>query len=221
MTDLLPAIEIDPPGEVRASLIWLHGLGADGSDFAPIVPMLPLTERGVRVILPHAPSIPVSLNGGFVMPAWYDIRSGDLRQRNDEAGIRHSAEQIEAWIEAERARGVERVGLAGFSQGGAVALHVGLRQPQPLACVIALSTYLVLEEALEEEANPAAQSTPMFQAHGALDPMVPIARGRAARDWLVARDYPLTWHEERVMQHEVTPGELRALGAWLDGVFPA
>ncbi|MGE0710397.1 MAG: alpha/beta hydrolase [Planctomycetota bacterium] len=220
MSELLPAVELDPPGELRGSVIWLHGLGADGHDFEPILPLLPLGRLGVRVVLPHAPVMPVSINGGFVMPAWYDIRDGDLRQRHDEAGIRASAARITAWIEAEVARGVpaRRIALVGFSQGGAMALHVGLRHPERLAGIGALSTYLLLEDQLEAERSATNRETPVFQAHGSYDPVVSLARGEGARDRLRRDGQPHEWRAYP-MEHQVCEPELQALGDWFERVF--
>jgi len=217
MNDLLPAVEIDPPGDVRASVVWLHGLGADGHDFAPIVPELQLPEGiGVRFVLPHAPSIPVTLNGGMVMPAWYDIAEIDLQRRHDEQGVRRSHEQVTALLAAEHERGVpwDRIVLAGFSQGGAIALFSALRHEQRLAGVIALSTYLVVEEALDRERSDANRDVPIFQGHGSLDPMVPLARGAAARDALLAREYPLEWHDYPI-PHSVCAEEIRDVREFL------
>jgi phospholipase/carboxylesterase len=215
MPDLLPAVVVEPEGEVTASVLWLHGLGADGHDFEPVVPMLPLGKLGARVVLPHAPSIPVSINGGFVMPAWYDIREGDLAVRHDEAGIRKSASQLEAWVQAERDRGIpaERIVLAGFSQGGAMALHVGLRWPERLAGIVAMSTYLTLPETLSAEASDAQQGLAIFQAHGTVDPVVTPDRGAETRDRLVAEGHTVEWHDYP-MEHSVCPEELADLGAW-------
>jgi phospholipase/carboxylesterase len=210
---LLPAVVIEPEGDVTASVLFLHGLGADGHDFEPVIPMLGLPALGARVVLPHAPSMPVSINGGFVMPAWYDIRPGDLSQRNDEEGIRGSAGLIEAWLQAERDRGIpaERIVLAGFSQGGAMALYVGLRWPERLAGIAALSTYLVLDEGLES--GGVNGDLPVFQAHGTVDPVVPIERGRACHDRLVDLGHPVEWRDYP-MEHAVHPQELADLGAW-------
>jgi phospholipase/carboxylesterase len=220
MSELLPAVVVEPEGEPTASVLWMHGLGADGHDFEPVVPLLPLGELGARVVLPHAPSIPVSINSGFVMPAWYDIRDGDLATRHDEAGIRRSATQLEAWLQAERDRGIpaERIVLAGFSQGGAMALHVGLRWPERLAGIVALSTYLTLPEALEAEASAAQRGLPVFQAHGRVDPVVTLERGEATRDQLSAAGHPVEWHTYR-MEHSVCPQELADLGAWFLGIL--
>ena len=214
--NLLPCVEIEPPREARAAVIWLHGLGADGHDFEPIVPELGLGDLDIRFVFPHAPSIPVTLNGGFVMPAWYDIEEMDLRRRHDEQGIRCSSAAVEALIARERERGIpaSRLLLAGFSQGGAIALFTALRHEETLAGVIALSTYLVCEESLPTERTAANQRTPVFQAHGTLDPMVPCDRGRAARDRLQALGYDIVWHEYP-MQHQVCLEEIHDLGQWM------
>ncbi len=214
--ELLPRVEsgADP---ARCTVIWLHGLGADGHDFESIVPELGLDPSiGVRFLFPHAPQIPVTLNGGMRMRAWYDIAELDLRRHHDEAGILRSCARIEALIDHEISRGVptERIVLAGFSQGGAIALHLGLRFDRKLAGIVALSTYLVRAESLDQELSPANRKTPIFQAHGAHDPMVPLDRGQEARDRLLALGYPLFW-QRYPMQHEVCWEEIRALGDWL------
>ncbi|MFO1054663.1 MAG: dienelactone hydrolase family protein [Planctomycetota bacterium] len=221
MTRLLPCVEIDPVGPVRASVIWLHGLGADGHDFEPIVPELGLEPAaGVRFVFPHAPAIPVTLNGGYVMPAWYDIAEVDLRRRHDEAGIRRSAAQVEALIAREVDSGVpaSRIVLAGFSQGGAIALFQGLRHRHRLAGVLALSTYLVCEDSLLHERSDANRDVPIFMGHGTYDPMVQLARGEAARDALLALGYPVEFHTYP-MPHSVHPVEIADIGAWLRRVL--
>jgi len=217
MVDLLPCVELEPAVPATASVVWLHGLGADGHDFEPVVPHLGLPAQApVRFVFPHAPKIPVTLNGGFVMPAWYDIRDVDLRHRHDEAGIRKSALEVEALIAREGERGVapDRIVLAGFSQGGAIALHVGLRHPHRLAGLIALSTYLVCGDDLEREASTANRETPILQVHGTEDPMVTHDRGVAARDALTALGYQVEWHEYP-MQHQVCLEELQDIGRFL------
>ena len=221
MSELLPAVELDPVGPVRSSVVWLHGLGADGHDFAAIVPELNLPhELGVRFVLPHAPSIPVTLNAGMVMPAWYDISEVDLQRRHDEAGVRRSAAQVAALLAREHERGVpwDRIVLAGFSQGGAVALFQGLRHPERLAGLVALSTYMVVAESLDEEASAANQDVPIFQAHGSLDPMVPLERGEAARDELQRRGYAVDFHTYPI-PHSVNMDEVLAIRAFLMGVL--
>ena len=213
---LLPRVEIEPATDARFSVIWLHGLGADGNDFPPIVPELGLPESAaVRFVFPHAPSIPVSINGGMRMPAWYDIRDMDLANRHDEAGIRASAQALEALIRNECERGIpaERIVLAGFSQGGAIAAHVALRYPERLAGLVMLSTYLVLDSTLEQERHAANADLPVFGAHGSLDPMVVPGRGEAARDQLTSLGYEVEWHEYP-MQHQVCLEEIADLGAW-------
>lgn len=213
---LLPCVEIDPPGPVRASVIWLHGLGADGHDFEPIVPELGLpADLGVRFVFPHAPKIPVSINAGMVMPAWYDIRDLDLRNRHDEGGLAESVEHVRRLLARERETlASERILLAGFSQGGAVALQLALRHPEPLAGILALSCYLVNGDLLDAERHAANQGVPILQCHGLFDPMVPVDRGEAARDWLVTRDYDVTW-KTYPMQHQVCMEQILDVGAWL------
>ncbi|MCK5945185.1 MAG: alpha/beta fold hydrolase [Planctomycetes bacterium] len=221
MSELLTAVEIDPPGEVRASVVWLHGLGADGHDFAAIVPELSLPdELGVRFVFPHAPAIPVTLNGGMVMPAWYDISEVDLQRRHDEDGVRRSARQVADLLAREHARGVpwNRIVLAGFSQGGAVALFAGLRHPERLAGIVALSTYLVASESLDDERTAANQDVPILQAHGSVDPMVPFVRGEAARDELTQRGYQVEFHAYP-MPHSVCPEEIATIREFLGRVL--
>ncbi len=214
---MLDCVEIEPEAPAGASVLWLHGLGADGHDFVPIVPLLGLPpELRVRFVFPHAPRMPVTINMGMVMRAWYDISALDLREEQDEAGVRRSAEQVERLLDREAERGVapERTVLAGFSQGGVIALHAGLRRPQPLAGILALSTYLALDAALEAEGAPAGRSTPVFMGHGRYDPVVPLERGRASRDRLLEAGHRVEWREYDV-EHGVAPDEIADVGAWL------
>lgn len=217
---LLETVERGPgPSEpADASVIWMHGLGADGHDFEPIIPHLGLPPGlRVRFVFPHAPMIPVSLNMGIVMRAWYDLRGQDLRRiEHDEAGVRRSAAQVEALIAREKARGVpaSRIALVGFSQGGAMAMHVGLRHAETLAGIAALSSFLVLRHALPAEASPANRRTPVWVAHGTLDPMVPEESGRLTRDTLLEHGYDVTWRTWP-MQHEVCLEEIDELGRFL------
>lgn len=218
---LLSSVEVEPEGPADAAVIWLHGLGADGHDFEPIVPYLGLdADVRVRFVFPHAPERPVTINDGMVMRAWYDIRAVALEREIDESGVLESSEQVLALIARERDRGIEpmRLVLAGFSQGGAIALHAALRHPERLAGVIALSTYLVREETLEAERTEANHDVPIFQAHGTLDPMVPLQNGERARDRLAELGYPLEW-KTYAMGHEVHPGEIRDVGSALNGWF--
>ncbi|NOT29637.1 MAG: alpha/beta fold hydrolase [Planctomycetes bacterium] len=215
--DLLPAVELEPELPARNAVIWLHGLGADGHDFPPIVPELHLAPMlAIRWVFPHAPSIPIAINGGMVMPAWYDIRSPDLGARPDERGIRLSAARVVRLIEREIERGVpsERIVLAGFSQGGAIAAHVALRHAERLAGLVALSTYLVLPETLEAERSQVNRELLVFQAHGSFDPMVTLARGVGSHEHLCALGYEVEWHEYP-MEHQVCLPEIRDLGVWL------
>lgn len=214
---LLDCVEIEPDVEVRWSVVWLHGLGADGHDFEPIVPHLGLDPGdGVRFVFPHAPQIPVSVNFGMVMPAWFDITASGSQWLADEAGIRRSQEQVTALVRRENERGVPsaRILLAGFSQGGAIALHTALRYPERLVGVLALSAFLVCADALEEERSAANEGLPIFQAHGLQDPMVPLARAEEAHGRLEALGYPVEWHTYP-MGHMVCTEELEAIGRWL------
>ncbi|MSR62543.1 MAG: carboxylesterase [Planctomycetes bacterium] len=217
----LPAVELEPERPAERAVIWLHGLGADGHDFPPIVPELDLDPAlAIRWVFPHAPPIPVTINGGMLMPAWYDIRGLDFDRRHDEEGMRLSAACITSLIERENERGLpcERIALAGFSQGGAVAAHVALRHPQRLAGLACLSTYLVLPDALAAERSPANRDLPIFQAHGTFDPLVTLARGREARERLGELGYALEWHEYP-MEHQVCAAEIRDLGRWFAARF--
>jgi len=214
MSELLDTIEVETGPAPRAAIIWLHGLGADGHDFEPIVPELSLPPSpAVRFVFPHAPIQAVTINGGARMRAWYDI-GHDGRQ--DAAGIRASQSRVEALIARERGRGVaaHRIVLAGFSQGGAIALQTGLRHPDPLAGVLALSTYLPLADTLEKEASAAARDVPIFMAHGVEDPLIPLARAAQSRDRLSALGYRVEWHEYP-MPHSVCAEEIRDIGVWL------
>ena len=219
MADLLECIELETAPNPVASVIWLHGLGADGNDFVPIVPELDLDGLAVRFIFPHAPRQPVTINGGMVMRAWYDISDAAIR-REDERGVRTSQGHVDALIERESQRGIatSRQVLAGFSQGGAIALHTGLRQPQRLAGVMALSCYLPLADTLAAEASAANRQTPIFMAHGTADPVVTFARARESRDTLRSQGYALDWHEYR-MPHSVCGEEVADISAWLRTVL--
>ncbi|WP_042878218.1 alpha/beta hydrolase [Cupriavidus necator] len=218
MSELLPAIETETAPNPGCAVIWMHGLGADGSDFAPVVPELRLpASPGVRFIFPHAPAMPVTCNGGYVMPAWYDIYSLDESgRRADEAGIRASCEAVRALIARENARGIpcSRIVLAGFSQGGAIAYTAGLTHPERLAGIVALSTYIPAPDALAAEATEANAATPVFAAHGTQDDVVPLRLGTAARDFVQARQHPVTW-QTYPMGHAVCLEEIMAIGAWL------
>ncbi len=221
MTTLLPHIQIETAPNPGTAVIWLHGLGADGNDFAALVPELDLSGcPGIRFIFPHAPSMPVTINGGYVMPAWYDIRGVDLLSQQDEAGIRASEKAIAALIEREIARGIsaQKIVLAGFSQGSAMALHTGLRFPQSLAGIMALSGYLPLAERFAAERSPANAHTPIFMAHGNQDPVVDPARGAASRDVLRSLGYEVQWHSYP-MAHSVHPHEVADIAVFLTRVL--
>ncbi len=223
MADQLEAIEIETAASPGASIIWMHGLGADGHDFVDVVPELGLPARpGVRFVFPHAPMRPVTINGGYVMRAWYDIRDDDGVRREDPAGVRASQRAIEALIAREKERGVPAAAivLAGFSQGGAMALHTALRHTERLAGVMALSCSLPLSDTLAGEAAPANRDVAIFMAHGTHDPMIPMARALRAREVLTGLGYRLEWHEYP-MPHSVCVEELAHIGAWLAKVLGA
>lgn len=203
------------------AVIWLHGLGADGHDFEPIVPELVRPDwPALRFVFPHAPVQAVTINNGMAMRAWYDIASFDPNAPQDDAGIRASVARVEALIARENARGIasERIVLAGFSQGGAVVLAAGLRHAQPLAGIVALSTYLPLVPSLAEEASAANREIPIFMAHGSQDPVVVPARGEASRDVLEALGYRVQW-QRYPMQHAVCAAEINDLAAWFQARF--
>ena len=213
----LPHVELVTGADPAGTVIWMHGLGADGWDCVPIVRELPLPEdMAVRFIFPHAPIRPVTLNNGMPMPAWYDISMSDVSRVPDERGIRESQEAVEALIEREAARGVEagRVVLAGFSQGGAIALQTGLRYAKPLAGIVALSTYLTLESSLEAEAAGANKAIPILMAHGTQDEMIPLRLAESSRAALQARGYSVEWHTYP-MPHSVCGPEVEAIAAFL------
>ncbi|HYB32610.1 MAG TPA: hypothetical protein VED45_04185 [Steroidobacteraceae bacterium] len=215
------AVEIETGRAPEAAVIWLHGLGADGHDFEPIVPELVRpTERALRFIFPHAPIRPVTLNGGYAMRAWYDIIAIDRRAAEDESGIRASQGLIEDLIRRQNARGIrsERIVLAGFSQGGALALFTGTRYPERLAGIMGLSCYQLQSGRFDAERGAANQSTPVFLAHGLQDPVVAPALGEAACRQLQAAGYAVEWHVY-AMPHAVCPQEVADIGAWLRRVL--
>ena len=222
MSELFDAIEIETGPAPRAAIIWLHGLGADGHDFEPIVPeLVQPSERALRFVFPHAPMRPVTLNGGYVMRAWYDIVAIDRRAAEDESGIRASQAQITELIRRENARGVptERIVLAGFSQGGAMALYSGTRYPERLAGIMGLSCYQLLAGRFAAERDTANQPTPIFLAHGTQDPVVLPVLGEAACRQLQAAGYTVEWHTYS-MPHSVCPQEVADIAAWLRRVLP-
>ncbi len=215
MTDALPAVEVETGADIELAVIWLHGLGADGHDFEPVVPELGLAF-GARFVFPHAPVRPVTINGGLEMRAWYDIASLDRPGSEDAAGIRASAAAVSRLIDAELERGLEaaNVVVAGFSQGGAVALHAALRERRRLAGVLALSAYLPLADTLAAERAAENRATPIFMAHGTEDPVVPFAFAERSRAHLVEAGYAIEWHTYAI-GHGVAVDELRAIGRWL------
>ncbi len=215
------AIVLHPAAEATASVIWLHGLGADGSDFVPLAQQLRLQTRQVPLfIFPHAPVQPVTINNGMPMRAWYDIYSLTDRKRQDEAGIRRSAQVVENIIQQERARGIpsHRIVLAGFSQGGAIVLHTGLRHAERLGGILALSTYLPLADTLAAEAAPANLDLPVLMCHGIQDPVIALPFAQDSRDALLSAGYPLQWREYP-MQHQVCEQQIGDISTWLESVL--
>jgi phospholipase/carboxylesterase len=218
---LLPHIELNTGPDPLGTVIWMHGLGADGWDFVPIVRELPLPEEpALRFIFPHAPMRSVTINNGAQMRAWYDISMNDISRLPDERGIRESQVAVERLIAREGERGVDpaRIVLAGFSQGGAIALQVGLRHGSRLAGIVALSTYLPLEGTLDAEASSANRSTPIFMGHGSQDPVVPLQLAQASKAALERRGYEVEWHTWP-MGHNVHPEEIEAISAFLGRVL--
>jgi phospholipase/carboxylesterase len=221
MDDLLACIELESAPKPTASVIWLHGLGADGNDFVPVVRELALpASLPIRFVFPHAPVRPVTINNGFRMRAWYDIAAADLNNRADLPGVKQSQRQLEALIAREVTRGTAaaRIVVAGFSQGGAVALYTGLRHAERLAGIIALSTYLIAGEALVIEAASVNRNVPIFMAHGTADPVVQFDWGNASRHALVNSGYSVEWHSYG-MEHSVCMEEIDAVSAWLQRVL--
>jgi phospholipase/carboxylesterase len=211
---LLETVEIATGNHPEAAVIWMHGLGADGNDFVPIVRELDLSEcPAIRFVFPHAETIPVTINNGYVMRAWYDILGMDLVRREDEIGLRKSQHQIEQLITREIERGIpaERIILAGFSQGCAMTLQTGLRYPKKLAGMLCLSGYLPLADKLPAERSEANRSTPIFMAHGRVDPVVQIARAETSRDFLTSLGYAVDW-KDYSMPHSVCEEEIDDIG---------
>jgi phospholipase/carboxylesterase len=219
--ELLDCVEIDPDGEPSAVVIWLHGLGADGHDFEAIVPELRLPdEMPLRFVFPHAPRRPVTINFGMVMRAWYDIVEMDVARKIDFENFLASAERLKDLIARERQSGIpsERILLAGFSQGGAVALHTGLRYEEPLAGIMALSTYLPTVEKLAKERSTANAAVPVFMAHGRYDSMIPIDNATVARETMESLGYPVEWHAYPI-EHQVSMEEIGDIRNWLRTVL--
>ena len=219
---MLPAIEVETGPNPTAAVIWLHGLGDDGHGWSEVVPALALPAAlPVRFLFPHAPTMPVTINNGFVMRAWYDIRDADLHARADISGVRRSQALLETMIAHERARGIAaaRIVLAGFSQGGAIALYAGLRHRERLAGIVGLSTYLIDAPGLTAEAAAANRDVPILMAHGTFDPVVRLAWAEQSRDALAAAGWGVEWHAYP-MEHAAVPEEIAAVSAFLRRVLP-
>jgi phospholipase/carboxylesterase len=221
MRELLENIEIETAPNPQAAVIWLHGLGADGNDFVPLVRELDLRGLpGIRFVFPHAKTIPVTINGGYIMRAWYDITGAELTRREDETGLRDSQHDVEALIARDKARGIpaSRIVVAGFSQGCAMTLQTGLRHPEKLAGMLCLSGYLPLAPQVAHERSEESVDTPIFMAHGRQDPVVPFARAVDSRAALEAMGYQVEWHEYP-MQHTLCLEEVQDISAWLRKVL--
>ena len=216
MIALLETLEIETAPSPRAAVIWMHGLGADGHDFAGIEREVTPPGAAVRYVYPHAPMMAVTINNGYVMRAWYDVFGVAGERREDEAGVRASQERIERLIAREKTRGIpaRAIVLGGFSQGGAMALHTGLRHPERLAGVMALSCFLPVARSVATEASTANRDVSIFIAHGIADDLIPVARARAARDTLLGLGYEVEWHEYP-MAHSLCPQEIEDIAAWL------
>ena len=211
------AVVLEPSSPPTAAVIWLHGLGADGHDFVPIVPELELPDSlAIRFVFPHAPVRPDTINNGMRMRAWYDILALSGAARQDEAGIRDSAAILDDYIARQREHGISArsIVIAGFSQGGAIALHGGLRYPERLGGVMALSTYLPLQDRLANEAATANRDLPILMCHGTADPVLPLQMGEVSRDRLLAAGYPVEW-KAYPMQHQVSLAEIADISTWL------
>lgn len=218
--DLLECVEINPQKPQVLVVIWLHGLGADGYDFVNLVPELHLPDDlPMKFVFPHAPMRPITINNNYVMRAWYDIKDLANLANEDEAGVRDSAAKINALIEREKQLGMpsDKIILAGFSQGGAMALHIGLRYPEKLAGIIALSTYLPLHTSLPAEMSKVNCDTAIMMAHGTQDPLIPIALAKESRDFLIKHDCKVEWHDY-VMPHSVCSQEINDISKWLQRI---
>ncbi|HEY1328026.1 MAG TPA: alpha/beta fold hydrolase [Casimicrobiaceae bacterium] len=221
--EILPAIEIETAREPDAAVIWMHGLGDDGRGWSEVVPALSLpSDLRVRFLFPHAPEIPVSINQGMRMRAWYDVRAANITERADVDGVRASQRLIDALVEREASRGISpaRIVLAGFSQGGAIALFAGLRYPQRLAGIVALSSYLIGEALIASEASGANRDVPIFMAHGTRDPVVQFAWGLGSYRTLEGAGWHVEWHEYP-MEHNAVLEEILAAGAFIARVLRA
>ena len=221
MTQLLENIEVETAPNPTVAVIWMHGLGADGNDFVPFIKELDLAGLpAIRFVFPHANTMPVTINGGYVMRAWYDIMGTDLVRREDEAGLRASQLQVEALIAREKARGIpaSRIILAGFSQGCAMTLQTGLRHPETLAGLMCLSGYVPLSATVPTERSKESLATPIFMVHGIHDGVIPIARATQSRDLLRSMGYQVEWHEY-MMQHSLCQEEVDHISAWLKKVL--
>lgn len=222
MADLIPHIDVNPKGKVKALVVWMHGLGDSGHGFAPLVPELKLAdELGIRFVFPHAPVKPITINNNMPMRAWYDITSFDFNQRADEAGVRESAQALQQLIDHEldvNQLSADKLVIAGFSQGAVMAYHLGCRQAQPAAGILALSGYLAMAEKLPQELSEAAKQTPVLAMHGLQDEVVPCQLGKASAQAVTQAGFNLTW-QDYPMQHNVCAEQVADISAWLTKIL--
>ena len=216
-----PPLILEPKEKATAAVIWLHGLGADGYDFEAVVPLLGNVPHYTRFVFPHAPERAVTINNGMVMRAWYDIVSMDIHKRADAIGVRDSEAIVQKLVHSEVEKGIplKRIVLAGFSQGGAIVLHSGVRFSSRLAGIIALSTYLPLPELTDVEAHPANKNIPILMAHGTFDPVVPLALAQSSRAHLTELGYHIDWHTYPI-EHSLSPAEVSDIAGWLATTIP-
>lgn len=218
---MLDCITLEPPTPANACVIWMHGLGADANDFVPLVPELGLpAAHSIRFVFPNAPTMPVTINGGYVMRAWYDIASAEIDKRADEGGVRRSQAAITELIADQNAKGIasDRIVLAGFSQGGVIALQTALRYPDKLAGVVALSTYLACVNTLGTESSAANRDLPIFMVHGVMDPVIPLSLAKLSRAHLETHGYKVEWHEYG-MPHSVCAEEVEDISVFLKRIL--
>ncbi|MER2492465.1 alpha/beta hydrolase [Catenovulum sediminis] len=222
MAELIPHIDVNPKGDVKALVVWMHGLGDSGHGFAPLVPELKIPdELGIRFVFPHAPVRPITINGGVPMRGWYDIASFEFNQRADEKGVLESAKQLQLLIDSELDKyslTSDKLIIAGFSQGGVMAYHLGCRQAKPAAGILSLSAYLAMPERLQAEVSASAKQTPVMVMHGTHDEIVPVALGRVSAEHVKNAGFNLEWHEYP-MQHNVCAEQIQKISGWIQQIL--
>ena len=212
-----------PEGQAKHAVIWLHGLGASSNDFPPVVPELGLDpNRPIKFVFPQAPNRPITINGGMVMPGWYDIKGASIEEKQDAIGMAESQATLEAIIQEQLDQGIpsENIIIAGFSQGGAVVYHTGVRSQHKLAGMLTMSTYLPFSDDVDKQRSPINQSTPIFASHGSLDPMIPISFGKTSAEKLISLGYQVKW-KSYPMEHNVVMEQIKDIGEWINSLFDA